>query len=119
MLSLFRSGSSEPRLSVAEIAAKVASEQMVLVDVRELAEARATGMAEGARLIPLGVLPLKADPRQPGVELPQGLPLAVYCASGARSAMAAQLLRRLGYGPVTNLGGLGDWAAGGGRIVRA
>ena len=118
MFNLLRPGSPQPRLSIPDIAAKVAAGEMVLIDVREPAEAQATGLAEGARLIPLGVLPLKADPSQPGVELPQGLPVAVYCASGGRSGMAAQTLRRLGYDPVVNLGGLSDWAAGGGRIVR-
>jgi rhodanese-related sulfurtransferase len=66
---------------------------------------------------PLSLLPLKADPRQPGCELPQGLPVAVYCASGARSASAVQVLNRLGYDKVSNLGGLRDWAAGGGKVV--
>jgi rhodanese-related sulfurtransferase len=45
------------------------------------------------------------------------VPIVVYCASGARSARAAQLLADLGYGPVSNLGGLGDWKSGGGKVV--
>jgi phage shock protein E len=35
-------------------------------------------------------------------------PVIVYCASGARSAYAARLLKSLGYSDVTNAGGLGD-----------
>jgi rhodanese-related sulfurtransferase len=31
--------------------------------------------------------------------------------------MAADVLARLGYGPVYNLGGLRDWAAAGGTVV--
>ena len=114
MLSIFR---SPPKLSLTEVADQVARGRMLLIDVREMAEARASGIAQGARLIPLALLPLKADPRQPGCELPQGLPVAVYCASGGRSGMAAKVLTRLGYGPVVNLGGLRDWAAGGGVVV--
>ena len=117
MFSLLKSAPSTPNLPIAEIAALVAQEKMVLVDVREIAEVRATGRAEGARVIPLSLLGLKADPRHPDCELPRGLPIAVYCASGGRSAMAVDALSNLGYGPVTNLGGLRDWAAGGGRIV--
>lgn len=119
MFSFLRPGPSAARPDMAEITARVAAGKMLLIDVRERAEATATGIAQGARLVPLSILPLKADPRQPGCELPQGLPVAVYCLSGARSAQAADLLQRFGYGPVTNLGGLRDWAAGGGKVVPA
>ncbi|MES2542330.1 MAG: rhodanese-like domain-containing protein [Pseudomonadota bacterium] len=105
------------RLCIAEVAEQVALGKMLLIDVREVAEAKASGVAQGAKLIPLSLLPLKCDPRQPGCELPQGLPVAVYCAAGGRSAMAADRLAQLGYGPVVNLGGLRDWAAGGGAVV--
>jgi len=117
MFSFLHPKPTKARPTVADVAAKVAAGQMVLIDVREIAEVRASGRAEGALVIPLSLLPLKADPRQPGVEVPQGLPVVVYCASGARSASAAQVLGRLGYGPVVNLGGLRDWAAGGGKVV--
>ena len=116
MFSAFRSAPAA-RPSVTEVTEQVATGKMLLIDVREVAEAKASGVAEGARLIPLSLLPLKCDPRQPGCELPQGLPIAVYCASGGRSGMAADALARLGYGPVVNLGGLRDWAAGGGTVV--
>jgi phage shock protein E len=35
-------------------------------------------------------------------------PIVLYCASGARSAYAAKLLRSAGYTDVTNAGGLSD-----------
>ena len=116
MFSALRSAPAV-RPSVSEVAAQVAEGKMLLIDVREVAEAKASGVAQGATLVPLSLLPLKADPRQPGCELPQGLPVAVYCASGGRSGMAVDVLTRLGYGPVVNLGGLRDWAAGGGAVV--
>ena len=116
MFSAFRSAPAA-RPSVTEVADQVAAGKMLLIDVREVAEAKASGVAQGARLIPLSLLPLQCDPRQPGCELPQDLPVAVYCASGGRSGMAADALTRMGYGPVVNLGGLRDWAAGGGAVV--
>jgi rhodanese-related sulfurtransferase len=116
MLSAFRS-QPHARPSIAEIADQVAQGRMVLIDVREVAEAKASGVAQGARLIPLSLLGLKADPKHPDCELPQGMPVAVYCAAGGRSAMAADALARLGYGTVVNIGGLRDWAAGGGKVV--
>ena len=117
MFNFLRPGKGAAMPPVSEISSKVAEGKLLLIDVRELAEARASGIAEGARVIPLSLLPLKADPRQPGCELPQGVPVVVYCLSGARSARAADFLGRLGYAEVSNLGGLSDWAAGGGRIV--
>lgn len=117
MFSAFRSAPTASRMSVTEVADQVAQGKMLLIDVREVAEAKASGVAQGAKLIPLSLLPLKCDPRQPGCEVPQGLPVAVYCASGGRSGMAADTLTRMGYGPVVNLGGLRDWAAGGGKVV--
>jgi rhodanese-related sulfurtransferase len=117
MFSFLRPGAASPKPAIADVMRQVTDGKMLLLDVREVTEARASGVAEGARLIPLSLLPLKADPRRPGNELPQGLPVAVYCASGARSASAADVLKRLGYDPVVNLGGLRDWAAAGGRVV--
>ena len=117
MFSTPRSTVPSAPLSVQEIAAKVAQCQMLLIDVREIAEVKASGRAEGALVIPMSILSLMADPHQPNPPLQQGVPVAVYCASGGRSGMAADLLAKLGYGPVTNLGGLRDWASAGGRIV--
>jgi rhodanese-related sulfurtransferase len=117
MFSMFRSPTPAGSLSVQEVGALVAQGKMQLVDVREVAEVRASGKAEGAIVLPLSVLPLKAAPGQPDAVLNPGLPVAVYCVSGARSGRAAQILTQLGYGPVSNLGGLSDWAAGGGKVV--
>jgi rhodanese-related sulfurtransferase len=117
MFSMFRSSAPTNTPSVEEVKALVAQGKMQLIDVREIAEVRASGKAEGAVVIPLSVLPLKADPKQPDAELKQGVPVVVYCASGARSGRAAQILAELGYGPISNLGGLGDWKAGGGKVV--
>ncbi len=41
-------------------------------------------------------------------ELPKDNPVVVYCASGARSAYAARILKALGFGKVINAGGLYD-----------
>jgi rhodanese-related sulfurtransferase len=117
MLSFMRSKPASDPQTIPEISRRIAAGEMILIDVREHAEVRASGKAEGAKVIPLAMLPLKADPKLPGNEIAPGIPVAVYCASGARSASAAQVLTRLGYGAVTNLGGLRDWAAQGGKVV--
>jgi len=111
----------EPGRPAAAVVAAVAAGEMTLIDVREAGEIRASGIAAGAIHIPLGLIPVKADPAAP--DRPAGLredrPVALYCASGARSGRAAQALRQMGYTDVTNLGGLADWVAAGGQVTAA
>ncbi|MDP5349061.1 MAG: sulfurtransferase, partial [Paracoccaceae bacterium] len=74
----------------------------------------------GTLHIPLMRLPMMADPRHPDFDqrLAGGKPIALYCASGARSGMAANILQKLGHADTHNLGGLQHWAAAGGTIDR-
>lgn len=118
MFPFLRPRPAKPAPPVAEIAAAVARGEMYLVDVREAAELRATGKARGALHLPMAVLALKADPQAPDALLKPGKPVVLYCASGARSGMAARMLEKMGYAPVWNLGGLADWARGGGAVER-
>lgn len=118
MLNFLKNPRSTRAPTVAEIAERVAREEMILVDVRELAEVRASGKAKGALHIPLSLMGLRADPSHPDCQLAWDKPVALYCASGGRSGMAAQTLSRLGYAEVHNIGGFGDWVAGGGQVER-
>ena len=120
MLSMLRSAQTEPRLPVADIMDAVAKGRAALIDVRELAELRASGKARGALHIPLSLIPLKANPATPDCAPGLGLqtPVYVYCASGGRSGMAAQALRGMGFAQVTNLGGFGNWVSAGGQVER-
>jgi rhodanese-related sulfurtransferase len=74
-------------------------EEIFIVDVRERKELEATGIIEGAVHIPVREVAARIG------EFPQDLdtPLAVYCASGARSAHAAVYLRAFGYRNARNL----------------
>lgn len=104
--------------TVAEIARETAAGRMVLIDVRELNELRLTGKAKGALHIPMGELARRCTPGAAAADIAPGKPVVLYCASGGRSAGAAGMLRRLGYDPVWNLGGLNDWQRGGGTVER-
>jgi phage shock protein E len=75
-----------------------------VVDVRTPDEFR-DGAYPGAVNIPLQDLARRL------AEVPKDKPVVLYCASGARSGMAARLLRQAGYGDVLNAGGLGDMPA--------
>ena len=105
-------------LSVAEVADRLARNEISLVDVREIAEVKASGKAKGAKVIPLSILGLKCDPKAADCMISHEKPVALYCASGGRSSMAAQTLTNLGYTEVYNIGGFGDWVSGGGQVER-
>ncbi|MCO0636304.1 rhodanese-like domain-containing protein [Lutimaribacter sp. EGI FJ00014] len=99
---------------------RIAAGDVTLVDVREAGELAMTGQAKGAIHAPLMRLADLADPSHPDKhpKLNPAKPVALYCASGARSAHGKRLLEKLGYAEVVNLGGLNDWARAGGAVTR-
>jgi len=93
-----------PRLTARALAEKLSGKDApVVVDVRTDAE-RAAGFVAGSVH-----LPLAEWPRRMG-EVPAGKSVAVYCAGGYRSSIAASLLRAAGRENVTDvIGGFGAW----------
>jgi len=57
----------------------------------------------GAINIPVGALQARIKELEP-----KDRPIVLYCASGARSALAARILKAAGWTDVTNAGGLWD-----------
>lgn len=93
--------------------------RITLLDVREAGELASSGTAKGAVHIPLGLLPLKADPKAPDYDRRlAGKPVAVFCAAGARAGRAVGLLQHFGHEAV-NIGGFADWCASGGPVQPA
>ena len=83
----------------------------VLVDCREPNEA-ALGTIAGAVVIPRGVLEQNIERRAA-----RNQKVILYCASGNRSALAADSLRQMGYQDVATMaGGFRAWVAAGGEI---
>ena len=86
----------------------------LLVDVREPGEG-AAGHLPGATLLPRGVLEGKIEALAPDPDQP----IVLYCGSGGRSALAAESLKRMGYGRVLSLaGGFAAWRDAGLPIER-
>ena len=81
-------------LSAEEVAAKLATGDVMLIDIREPEERSATGMIPGAIPAARGMLEFYADPTSPyhreGFETDRQIIL--YCASGGRSALATDML---------------------------
>ncbi len=103
-----------------EAVAKARAGDITVIDVRDHGEVQMTGKAKDAIVVPLTVMPFQCDPKGPdfNAHLDPAKPVALYCASGARSAQGAQVLKRLGYAEVYNIGGLGHWHRAGGEIER-
>ena len=95
-----------------------AGERAVILDVREPGELESDGRVPGALHVPRGLLESKAD-----VESGSSLDaltaargqkqVQVLCASGARAALAAETLARLGYDGAVIDGGLKGWKEAG------
>lgn len=79
------------------------TEDALLLDVRTVEEF-AGGHIPGSCNIPLQELN-----RIKECAVDKAAPLFVYCRSGARSAMAATELKRMGYSAVKNIGGILDY----------
>ncbi len=120
MFTLFsRRGAAAPAISPAEAVSRVADGSLTLIDIRDPFERKLTGTAKGAIAIPLAAFRMKVDPKSPErhPDLDPSKPVALYCASGARSGMAAGQMIEMGYTQVYNLGGISHWRAGGGALV--
>ncbi len=80
-----------------------------IIDCRE-ADEYEQGAIRGARLIPRGLLEANITMQIPD----RSTPIAIYCAAGARSALAAKALQDMGYTDVVSMaGGFGRWKAEG------
>lgn len=106
-------------LTPEQVAAEI-DDDAIVVDLREPAELAADGMIAGAVHAPRGMLEFWADPTSPyhRAELDPGRRTVLYCASGGRSALAAQTLAQLGYPNVAHLdGGIKAWTQAGHPVV--
>lgn len=110
-------------VSADELEALVASKQdMLVVDVREPGEFM-HGHMKHALLVPRGVLEPAADLNYPKrneqLSTARQRPVAVYCATGGRSALAANVLQEMGFEEVYSLaGGFDGWTQAGKPVFR-
>ncbi len=101
-----------PQMTSKELAEQLRTGDVAVLDVRGRAEWEA-GHLPGVENIPVGYLADRLD------QIPRDQPVVVHCQGGARSAIAASLLRSRGYDNVINLaGGYADWQAAGNPTER-
>ena len=101
-----------PAISVDDALPLVGGDTHVFVDLRDGMEQAKTGRIPGAVASSRGMMEFHIDPDSPAhkPEFNQAKTYVFYCASGGRSAMAAQVAMDMGLSPVVNLtGGIGAW----------
>ena len=104
---------SVPQVTIDALAERLRSREVTVIDVRGRAEWEA-GHLPGVANIPVGYLAERID------EIPRDRPVVMQCQSGARSAIAASVLRAKGLANVSALaGGFADWARQGLPVVVA
>ena len=99
-------------LSPDQVAAELESGGVLLVDLREAEERIEKGVIPGSIHAPRGMLEFHADPTDDDhrPEFDPERRTILYCAGGARSALAVETLEQLGYTDVAHLeGGFTAW----------
>ena len=111
--------SQVPSMTTEEALGLVGSDAHVFVDLRDGTEQEKTGRIPGAVASSRGMMEFHLDPDSPAhkPEFNQDKTYVFYCASGGRSALAAQVAMEMGLSPVVNLsGGIGAWKKAGGPL---
>jgi len=103
-------------LSVEQVKEELEGGNVLLVDLREPEERAQNGVIPEAVHAPRGMLEFYADPSSPYHRQefdPRGR-VILHCASGGRSALAADTLQQMGYENVAHLdGGITKWKEAG------
>ena len=107
-------------LTVEQAADEIERGDALLVDIREPGEREADGFIPEAVPAPRGMLEFWADPSSPyhRDEFQPEKRVILHCASGGRSALAAQTLQELGYSNVAHMvGGIKAWNSSGRAVA--
>jgi rhodanese-related sulfurtransferase len=103
-------------VSPEEAAALARSDDVLLVDIRDVRELQREGKAPGALHAPRGMLEFWIDPESPYHKeiFASGKTFIFYCASGWRSALATKAVQEMGLEPVKHIeGGFTAWKKAG------
>lgn len=98
-------------VSVDEAAELLGSDEVVLVDIRDVRELERAGLIGGSRHAPRGMLEFWIDPESPYHKpwFAEDKTFVFYCASGWRSLLAAEVAQRMGLKTASLRGGFTAW----------
>jgi rhodanese-related sulfurtransferase len=108
----FAAQPTAPKIAPAEAAKLVASGKAVLVDCREPAEWKQSGVVQSAVLLPKSDFDSGRQQWNEFLAQNKGKQVIVYCRSGARAGTIAATLNKEGV-DAANAGGLKEWTAAG------
>jgi rhodanese-related sulfurtransferase len=110
-----------PKITPAQAREMIGKGNTLVVDVRDAPELEKSGKIAGAVHVSRGMLEFRADPESPyhDKNFAKDKTVILYCASGGRSALAAKLLKDMGFSQVYNVGAFKDWAESGGAIEKS
>ena len=103
-----------PAVTPGEAAELIDGGNAVVVDVRSDREVAESGKVAGALHMPLDRVAAEG-----AAALDKDKTILLYCASGARSALAGKFLLENGYANVRNLGAFSQWGESGGAVEPA
>jgi rhodanese-related sulfurtransferase len=108
-------------LSTEQLRQEMARGDVQVLDIRDIRERRKLGFIPGSLSVPRGMLEFWLDPTShyySGRVDPEKR-IIVYCAGGQRSALAADVLREMGFPNVAHLeAGFNGWSAAGLPVER-
>ncbi len=109
-----------PKITPAQAQDMIGKGNTLVVDVRDAPEIEKSGKVAGALHVSRGMLEFRADPDSPYHDrnFAKEKNVILYCASGGRSALAAKVLKDMGYQHVYNVGAFKDWAESGGPVEK-
>ncbi len=117
-MALYQLYLARPGIPLDDAKAALKAGTAVLIDIREPAEWPVTGVAKHSALLPFSDLRGDRTQWRPFLEKNKTKRLLLYCASGARSGLAAKKLRAEGFDAV-NAGTLRDWDKAGWPICQS
>jgi rhodanese-related sulfurtransferase len=114
LLSGCTANAATPFVSLDQVRIALEQKSAMVLDIREPTE-HATGVAEGAKLMPMGLIAKRI------AELPKAVdtPLYVICNTQNRSARVVEQLRAAGFTNASYvMGGMSAWASRGWPMVK-
>lgn len=107
-------------ISASELGERIAGDDLVVIDIRDVRELEREGHLPGAVHTPRGMLEFWIDPESPYAKpiFQEDKHFVFYCQSGWRSALACSVANRLGLQNASHLdGGFSAWKESGAEIV--
>lgn len=106
-------------ISVKQALAAYNDPDVAFIDLRDTRELDREGRIPGATHIPRGMMEFRIDPQSSSHHaiFSSEKRFVFFCAGGLRSALAAQVAKRMGLEPVCHVaGGYGAWKRAGGPV---